>query len=163
LGFLHQKPQYVAVDKGNHPINGVYIEWQGFGPGDGDHRLLSLPLFQEVAKLTARLQATRLQRTVGEAATRLDLWATNPWRRTSLLLIALTASFMIGNGVASVSGALNLMDPVAAMLSVGLMELMVRARRHWAKDRDSHLGRQLLDMTRIGLLYGLLLEGFKLL
>ena len=31
------------------------------------------------------------------------------------------------------------------------------------QDRDSHLGRQLLDMTRIGLLYGLLLEGFKLL
>ncbi|NOL47889.1 MAG: DUF565 domain-containing protein [Synechococcus sp. MIT S9220] len=113
--------------------------------------------------MTARLQATRLQRTFGEAATRLDLWATNPWRRTSLLLIALTGSFMIGNGVASVSGALNLMDPVAAMLTVGLMELMVRARRHWAKDRGSHLGRQLLDMTRIGLLYGLLLEGFKLL
>ena len=58
---------------------------------------------------------------------------------------------------------LNLMDPVAAMLSVGLIEVMVRMRRHWAKDRKSHLGRQLLDMTRIGLLYGLLLEGFKLL
>ena len=70
---------------------------------------------------------------------------------------------MIGNGVAAVSGALNLMDPVAAMLSVGLIEVMVRMRRHWANDRGRHLGRQLLDMARIGLLYGFLLEGFKLL
>ena len=70
---------------------------------------------------------------------------------------------MIGNGVATVSGALSLMDPVAAMLSVGLMEVMVRIRRHWGRDQGSHLGRQLLDMTRMGLLYGLLLEGFKLL
>ncbi|QNI57323.1 hypothetical protein SynBIOSU31_00414 [Synechococcus sp. BIOS-U3-1] len=30
-GFLHQKPQYVAVDRGNHPTNGVYIERQGSG------------------------------------------------------------------------------------------------------------------------------------
>ena len=110
-----------------------------------------------------RLQTTRLQRTLGQAGTRLELWASNPWRRLSLLLIALTGSFMLGNGIATVSGALSLMDPVAAMLSVGLMEVMVRARRHWAKDPGSHLGRQLLDMTRIGLLYGLLLEGFKLL
>ena len=113
--------------------------------------------------MTARLQSTRLQRSVGDASSRLDLWATNPWRRASLLLIALTGSFMIGNGIASISGSLGLMDPVAAMLSVGLMEVMVRVRRHWARDKRSHLGRQLLDMTRIGLLYGLLLEGFKLL
>lgn len=113
--------------------------------------------------MTARLQSTHLQRSVGDALTRLDLWATNPWRRASLLLIALTGSFMIGNGIASISGSLGLMDPVAAMLSVGLMEVMVRVRRHWARDKRSHLGRQLLDMTRMGLLYGLLLEGFKLL
>ena len=64
--------------------------------------------------MTARLQSTRLQRSVGDASTRLDLWATNPWRRASLLLISLTGSFMIGNGIASISGSLGLMDPSAA-------------------------------------------------
>lgn len=113
--------------------------------------------------MTARLQSTRLQRSFGEASTRLDHWATNPWRRSSLLLIALTGSFMLGNGIAAISGSLNLMDPLAAMLSVGVLEVMVRVRRHWARDHQTHLGRQLLDMVRIGLLYGLLLEGFKLL
>ena len=113
--------------------------------------------------MTARLQSTRLQRSLGEASTRLDHWATNPWRRISLLLIALTASFMLGNGIAAISGSLNLMDPLASMLTVGVLEVMVRVRRHWARDHQTHLGRQLLDMVRIGLLYGLLLEGFKLL
>jgi len=113
--------------------------------------------------MTVRLQSTQLQRSFGEAPTRLDRWATNPWRRASLLLIALTGSFMLGNGIPAVSGALNLMDPLASVMSVGILEVMVRVRRHWARDHRSHLGRQLLDMIRIGLLYGLLLEGFKLL
>lgn len=113
--------------------------------------------------MTVRLQSTQLQRSLGEASTRLDRWATNPWRRASLLLIALTGSFMLGNGIPAVSGSLNLMDPLASVMSVGILEVMVRIRRHWARDHQSHLGRQLLDMIRIGLLYGLLLEGFKLL
>ena len=70
----------------------------------------------------------RLQRSVGDASTRLDLWATNPWRRASLLLIALTGSFMIGNGIASISGSLGLMDPVAAMLSAVLRRSAVLLR-----------------------------------
>ena len=49
------------------------------------------------------------------------------------------------------------------VITVGIWELMVRTRRHWARDKQKHLGRDLLDMSRIGLLYGLLLEGFKLL
>lgn len=113
--------------------------------------------------MSARLQSTQLQQSLGEASTRLDRWAKNPWRRASLLLIALTGSFMLGNGIPAISGSLNLMDPLASMLSVGVLEVMVRVRRHWARDHNNHLGRQLLDMIRIGLLYGLLLEGFKLL
>ena len=79
------------------------------------------------------------------------------------MLIALGASFAVGNSIGAVAGALELMDPVAAVITVGIWELMVRTRRHWARDKRKHLGRDLLDMSRIGLLYGLLLEGFKLL
>ena len=79
------------------------------------------------------------------------------------MLIALGASFALGNSIGAVAGALTLMDPVAALITVGLWELMVRTRRRWARDKQKHLGRDLLDMSRIGLLYGLLLEGFKLL
>ena len=113
--------------------------------------------------MTTRLQKTRLQRSFGEATSRLDQWAINPWRKASLMLIALGASFAFGNSIGAVAGALDLMDPVAALITVGIWELMVRTRRHWAEDKHPHLGRDLLDMARIGLLYGLLLEGFKLL
>ena len=65
--------------------------------------------------------------------------------------------------IGAIAGALTLMDPVAALVTVAIWELMVRTRRHWSRDRQKHLGRDLLDMSRIGLLYGLLLEGFKLL
>ena len=113
--------------------------------------------------MTARLQKTRLQISFGEATSRLDQWAVNPWRKASLMLIALGASFAVGNSIGAVAGALELMDPVAAVITVGIWELMVRTRRPWARDKQTHLGRDLLDMSRIGLLYGLLLEGFKLL
>ena len=113
--------------------------------------------------MTARLQKTRLQISFGEATSRLDQWAVNPWRRASLMLIALGASFALGNSIGAIAGALTLMDPVAALVTVAIWELMVRTRRHWSRDRQKHLGRDLLDMSRIGLLYGLLLEGFKLL
>ena len=113
--------------------------------------------------MTARLQKTRLQISFGEATSRLDQWAENPWRRASLMLIALGASFALGNSIGAIAGALALMDPVAALITVAIWELMVRTRRHWARDQQKHLGRDLLDMARIGLLYGLLLEGFKLL
>ena len=79
------------------------------------------------------------------------------------MLISLGASFALGNSIGAIAGALALMDPVAALITVVIWELMVRARRHWARDQQKHLGRDLLDMARIGLLYGLLLEGFKLL
>ena len=113
--------------------------------------------------MTARLQKTRLQISLGEATSRLDRWAENPWRRASLMLIALGASFALGNSIGAIAGALALMDPVAALITVAIWELMVRTRRHWARDQQKHLGRDLLDMARIGLLYGLLLEGLKLL
>ena len=79
------------------------------------------------------------------------------------MLIALGSSFALGNSIGAVAGALTLMDPVAALITVGIWEFMVRTRRHWARDKQKHLGRDLLDMSRIGLLYGLLLECFKLL
>ena len=80
--------------------------------------------------MTARLQKTRLQISFGEATSRLDQWAVNPWRKASLMLIALGASFAVGNSIGAVAGALELMDPVAAVITVGIWELMVRTRRH---------------------------------
>ena len=107
-----------------------------------------------------RLQSTRLQTNVGAALQRLDRWARNPWRRLSLLALAGLFGFLIGSAITSVSGVLGQMDPVAALVVVLATELTVRRRR--SSESSLKLPQQLLDLGRIGFLYGLFLEGFKL-
>jgi len=100
---------------------------------------------------------------VGGAWLRLERWARNPWRRLSLLLIVLLAALVLGGSLASITGALAYFDPVSAVVAVLLLEAAVRARRWLRSRRQDRLLLQLLDMARIGTLYGLLLDGFKLL
>ena len=107
-----------------------------------------------------RFQSTRLQNNVGEAIQRLDHWSRNPWRRLSLLILAALIGFLIGSAITSVAGVLGQMDPVAALLVVLGAELTIRRKR--SEDHVLKLPQQLLDLGRIGFLYGLFLEGFKL-
>ena len=107
-----------------------------------------------------RLQSTRLQNNVGQAIQRLDQWALNPWRRLSLLALSGLIGFLIGSAITSVAGVLGQMDPVAALLVVLGTELTIRRRR--SSEPSLKLLQQLLDLGRIGFLYGLFLEGFKL-
>ena len=107
-----------------------------------------------------RLQSTRLQTGVGEAPQRLDRWARNPWRRLSLLALSGLLGFLIGSAITSIAGALGQMDPVAALVVVLLTELTIRRRR--SPEPSLKLPQQLLNLGRIGFLYGLFLEGFKL-
>ena len=113
--------------------------------------------------MSLKFQDTRLHRNIGRALERLDLWAVNPWRRISLLIIVLLSAFLIGSSIGMLNGVLALMDPVGAFIVLVIWEMMVRIRRKWVNSKYSPLSLQLLDMARIGLLYGLLLEGFKLL
>ena len=110
-----------------------------------------------------RYQQTRLQRQLVQAADQLVHWAANPWRRWSLRLIVLLVSFSIGAVVASIGGQLGQSDPIGALLCVLGMELAIRARGPLRRRTGDRLPLQLLDMARIGVLYGLLLDGFKLL
>ncbi|QNJ02019.1 putative membrane protein Ycf20 [Synechococcus sp. PROS-U-1] len=107
-----------------------------------------------------RLQSTRLQNNVGQAIQRLDQWALNPWRKLSLLSLSGLIGFLIGSAITSVAGVLGQMDPVAALLVVLGAELTIRRRR--SSEPSLKLLQQLLDLGRIGFLYGLFLEGFKL-
>ncbi|MEB3242080.1 MAG: DUF565 domain-containing protein [Cyanobacteriota bacterium] len=108
-------------------------------------------------------QPTRFQYGIAEAGSRLKGWATNPWRRLSLLLLTGLISFAIGVGLGSISGVLGLMDIAGALLCVVVLELSVRLRRPLRRADGDRLTLQLVDMARLGLLYGLLLDGFKLL
>ena len=118
------------------------------------------PASSLVTSAVRRLQSTRLQTNVGAALERLDRWARNPWRRFSLLALAGLIGFLIGSAITSVAGVLGQMDPVAALVVVLGTELTIRRRR--SSEPSLKLPQQLLDLGRIGFLYGLFLEGFKL-
>ena len=132
--------------------------WQGLG------RVMGItgfdPASSHVTSAVLRLQSTRLQTNVGAALQRLDRWARNPWRRFSLLALAGLIGFLIGSAITSVAGVLGQMDPIAALVVVLGAELTIRRRR--SSEPSLKLPQQLLDLGRIGFLYGLFLEGFKL-
>ena len=109
-----------------------------------------------------KIQSTNLNRKIIKAFDRLDLWATNPWRRISLFLITFLSAFLLGSSIGTINGALSLMDPVGALISVFIIELMVRARNNANIFRGLPLILKLVDLARFGFLYGLLMEGFKL-
>jgi hypothetical protein len=122
------------------------------------------PLIQPApGPLRQRFQQTRFQRRIAQAAEALEGWAINPWRRFSLLLIVLLMALVVGGGLGSITGALAFFDPVSALVAVLVIETAVRIRGRLLAGRRDRLILQLIDMARIGLLYGLLLDGFKLL
>jgi hypothetical protein len=110
-----------------------------------------------------RYQQTRFQQRVAQAIASLERWASNPWRRLSLQLIVLLISFSIGGAIGTISGAFSELDPVGALICVSAIELAIRARGPLLRRQGDRLILQLLDMARLGLLYGVLLDGFKLL
>ena len=113
--------------------------------------------------MAQKLQSTSLYKSFWKALESLETWAINPWRRYSLLLIVLLTGFFLGSSIGTINGALALMDPVGAFLTVLILEIMVRLRRNdYFRNVDS-LPLKIIDFARVGLLYGLLLEGFKLL
>jgi len=117
----------------------------------------SLPLFPP--QPIVQPQSTRLQRSFGGLVQQLETWAANPWRRLSVLSIAALFGFLVGSAITSVAGVLGQMDPVGALIIVLGTEVTVRLRRAGSPT----LVEQVLNVSRIGLLYGLFLEAFKLL
>jgi hypothetical protein len=70
---------------------------------------------------------------------------------------------MLGNAMGTVTGARSYLDPLAALICVAVIEVAIRLRRPLQQSRTDPLAAQLVDMSRLGFSYGLLLEGFKLL
>ena len=62
-----------------------------------------------------------------------------------------------------VSAVLEIMDPVAAFLSVVLIEILIALRRNFRFDRKKKFLLLLLDSLRLGIFYGFFTEGLKLL
>jgi hypothetical protein len=108
------------------------------------------------------MQNTRLNNLLDTIATRLGEWLFNPWRRLSLRIISLLLGFFLGSVVSTTAGQTAEWDVVVAGVLVLLTELASRI----FYGRNFAFGRSLwvdsLNSLKIGMVYSLFLEAFKL-
>ena len=110
-----------------------------------------------------RPQKTNFQLKIVENIQTLSIWADNPWRRYSISLIILLIGYFLGSSLGMVSAVVELMDPIAAFLSVVFIEILIVLRRNFRLERKKKFLVLLLDSLRLGLFYGFFTESLKLL
>jgi len=110
-----------------------------------------------------RPQKTNFQLKIVENIQTISIWANNPWRRYSFSLIILLTGYFLGSTLGMVSAVVELMDPVAALLSVIFIEVLIILRRNFRFERKKKFLVLLLDSLRLGLFYGFFTESLKLL
>jgi len=110
-----------------------------------------------------RPQNTNFQLKIVENIQTLSIWANNPWRRYSISLVVLLIGYFLGSSLGMVSAVLELMDPVAAFLSVVFIEILIVLRRNFRFEKKKKFLVLLLDSLRLGLFYGFFTESLKLL
>ncbi len=109
------------------------------------------------------MQKTFLYKSSTKIVDRLANWAGNPWRRYSLLGIIFLIGFFVGSSLGMINGVLALMDPVGALIALIFLEILIKARFVFLKSKKPIILVRVFDMFRIGLAYGLVSEGLKLL
>ncbi|MEO0836490.1 MAG: DUF565 domain-containing protein [Cyanobacteria bacterium J06642_3] len=115
------------------------------------------------------MQRTRLNTLVDITGDRLELLFSNPWRRISLSLISILLGFFMGSAIVTTAGQRAVWDIPAAAILFAFTELvskLVYARRGRPQVNSVPQRRSLyvevLNLFKIGLIYSLFLEAFKL-
>jgi len=110
-----------------------------------------------------RPQKTRFQILIVDNIKTISNWAANPWRRYSVVLIMFFIGYFFGSSLGMISAVYNLMDPIGALISVLIIEMLINIRRVLFSDKNKKFFLLIIDFLRIGLLYGFFTESLKLL
>ena len=104
--------------------------------------------------MVVKPQKTKFQLKIVENIQTISIWANNPWRRYSISLITLLIGYFFGSSLGMVSAVVELMDPVAAFLSLVFIEILIVLRRNFRSERKRKFLVLFLDSLRLGLFYG---------
>ncbi|WP_293149633.1 MULTISPECIES: DUF565 domain-containing protein [unclassified Microcoleus] len=107
------------------------------------------------------MQNTRINRLIDVLGEQFAGWASNPWRRISLLVISLLFGNFLGTALSTIAGQAANWDIIVAGMLVLLTELanrLVYSRRRLA----GALWVEMLNALKIGVTYNLFVEAFKL-
>jgi|JI8StandDraft_2_1071088.scaffolds.fasta_scaffold19009_2 hypothetical protein len=110
------------------------------------------------------MQDTRLNNLIAAAARAFGGWLRNPWRRTSVQLLSVLGGFFAASAIATTAGQEAAWDlSMAGLLALGCEVASWVVYRRYGNDRDrSPLLISVLNLFKLGLMYGLFLEAFKL-
>lgn len=107
-------------------------------------------------------QNTRLNELVNVLSRETARVLRNPWRRLSLLTISFLFGFFLGTALSTIAGQRAEQDIlVAAVLVIGIEVLnrLIYGSKLWSQD---NLWRDVINGLKIGLVYSLFVEAFKL-
>ncbi|HEY9880180.1 MAG TPA: DUF565 domain-containing protein [Leptolyngbyaceae cyanobacterium] len=114
------------------------------------------------------MQRTRLSTLFDTLGSQLNRWLINPWRRLSIVIISLLGGNFFGVALATISGQAAEQDVVAAAIVVALAEGISRFV-YGRRDRNLNFPEartpliyEALNAIKIGALYALVVEAFKL-
>ena len=113
--------------------------------------------------MVVRPQKTKFQLFIVDNIQTLSIWANNPWRRYSISIIIILIGYFLGSSLGMVSAVAEIMDPVAAFLSIVFIEILIVLRRNFRPEKHKRFLVLLLDSLRLGLFYGFFTESLKLL
>tara|TARA_B100000579_G_C22775336_1_gene826270 strand:+ start:221 stop:562 length:342 start_codon:yes stop_codon:yes gene_type:complete len=113
--------------------------------------------------MVIRPQKTKFQIFIVNNSETIRKWAVNPWRRYSFALIIFFTGYFFGSSLGMISAVYNLLDPVGALISVLIIEILIKFRRTLLVNKNNRFYILLSDFLRIGLLYGFFTESLKLL
>jgi hypothetical protein len=112
------------------------------------------------------MQNTRLSTLVSQLSGRFLGFLRNPWRRLSLLIIGFLGGNFLASIISTVAGQKATLDIIAAFLLVILAEiiswLVYRTDQQRPTSEQRLLLLELLNDAKIGVLYGMFVEAFKL-
>ncbi len=119
------------------------------------------------------MQNTRLNTLIDRIFRQFTQWAENPWRRLSLIIISLLFGNFLASAIATSTGQRTDLDIFISLIMVIVVELVswltygtIAGQRKPGKYNPI-LGQRpiliaILNNLKIGLIYGLFVEAFKL-
>ncbi len=119
------------------------------------------------------MQNTRLNTIIERTTQQFARWVQNPWRRLSLLIISLLFGNFLASSIATSTGQRAELDITVALVLLGVTEvvswlnyssavnrILPTPAAGAARQRPLWLG--ILNNLKLGLVYGLFVEAFKL-
>ncbi|NET00169.1 MAG: DUF565 domain-containing protein [Sphaerospermopsis sp. SIO1G2] len=108
------------------------------------------------------MQNTRLNKLFEATAKSVGQWFINPWRRLSLLLISWLFGFFLGSAISTTAGQEATLDVVIAAVLVVMTEVTSRIFYSRSFLARQALWVETLNFLKVGFIYSLFLEAFKL-